>query len=262
MKKILMLHGINHNMFGKRDPVQYGTITLAEIDARCASSARSSRRRRRQLPDQRRGRDVRAHSQGVRRQDGRRGDQRRRVDALQLRHPRRARDPHGARSSRSTCRTSMRARRSGIIRCSARSSEARSAASASTAICWDCAPPFRPAAQRKPDANIVQGKAMTSEFAGKVVVVSGGSRGIGRGIAAAFAAARRAARCSRHRRRRISKRRPRRSRPTPRAGPTSLRGRSAPRGRLRRRVSLRLGAARALRHPRQFGGRDAGRRLR
>ncbi|TCG03576.1 type II 3-dehydroquinate dehydratase [Paraburkholderia steynii] len=27
-----MLHGINHNMFGKRDPVQYGTVTLAEID--------------------------------------------------------------------------------------------------------------------------------------------------------------------------------------------------------------------------------------
>lgn len=33
MKNILMLHGINHNMFGKRDPAQYGTITLAEIDA-------------------------------------------------------------------------------------------------------------------------------------------------------------------------------------------------------------------------------------
>ncbi|NMG74669.1 type II 3-dehydroquinate dehydratase [Aromatoleum diolicum] len=33
MMKVLMLHGINHNMFGKRDPVQYGTITLAEIDA-------------------------------------------------------------------------------------------------------------------------------------------------------------------------------------------------------------------------------------
>ena len=32
--KILMLHGINHNMFGKRDPKQYGTITLAQIDAR------------------------------------------------------------------------------------------------------------------------------------------------------------------------------------------------------------------------------------
>jgi 3-dehydroquinate dehydratase-2 len=32
--KILMLHGINHNMFGKRDPVQYGTTTLAEIDSK------------------------------------------------------------------------------------------------------------------------------------------------------------------------------------------------------------------------------------
>ena len=31
--KILMLHGINHNMFGKRDPQQYGTVTLAQIDA-------------------------------------------------------------------------------------------------------------------------------------------------------------------------------------------------------------------------------------
>ena len=32
MKKILFLHGVNHNMFGKRDPVQYGTITLDEIN--------------------------------------------------------------------------------------------------------------------------------------------------------------------------------------------------------------------------------------
>ncbi|MDB5850124.1 MAG: 3-dehydroquinate dehydratase [Rhodoferax sp.] len=32
--KILMLHGINHNMFGKRDPKQYGTITLDEINAK------------------------------------------------------------------------------------------------------------------------------------------------------------------------------------------------------------------------------------
>ena len=29
---ILLLNGINLNMFGKRDPAQYGTITLAEID--------------------------------------------------------------------------------------------------------------------------------------------------------------------------------------------------------------------------------------
>jgi 3-dehydroquinate dehydratase-2 len=32
--KILMLNGINLNMFGKRDPAQYGTTTLAEIDQR------------------------------------------------------------------------------------------------------------------------------------------------------------------------------------------------------------------------------------
>ncbi len=31
MTKILALHGINHNMFGKRDPVQYGNHTLQDI---------------------------------------------------------------------------------------------------------------------------------------------------------------------------------------------------------------------------------------
>ena len=30
---VLVLHGINLNMFGKRDPTQYGTATLADIDA-------------------------------------------------------------------------------------------------------------------------------------------------------------------------------------------------------------------------------------
>jgi 3-dehydroquinate dehydratase-2 len=34
MKKILVLHGVNLNMFGKRDSDPYGTITLAEIDRR------------------------------------------------------------------------------------------------------------------------------------------------------------------------------------------------------------------------------------
>ena len=38
--KILMLHGINHNMFGKRDPAQYGAITLAEIDAKLQALGR------------------------------------------------------------------------------------------------------------------------------------------------------------------------------------------------------------------------------
>jgi len=32
MKKFVMLHGVNHDMFGKRDPEQYGTITLDEIN--------------------------------------------------------------------------------------------------------------------------------------------------------------------------------------------------------------------------------------
>jgi 3-dehydroquinate dehydratase-2 len=37
--KILVLHGINLNMFGKRDAATYGTATLAEIDAKLAALA-------------------------------------------------------------------------------------------------------------------------------------------------------------------------------------------------------------------------------
>jgi len=37
---ILVLHGINLDMFGKRDPVHYGTITLAEIDAQLQALAK------------------------------------------------------------------------------------------------------------------------------------------------------------------------------------------------------------------------------
>jgi 3-dehydroquinate dehydratase-2 len=40
MKKILVLHGVNHNMFGKRDPAQYGTITLDEINERLKELAK------------------------------------------------------------------------------------------------------------------------------------------------------------------------------------------------------------------------------
>ena len=31
--RLLVLHGVNLNMFGQRDPAQYGTATLAAIDA-------------------------------------------------------------------------------------------------------------------------------------------------------------------------------------------------------------------------------------
>ena len=37
--RILVLHGVNLNMFGKRDPSQYGTATLADIDAALQSLA-------------------------------------------------------------------------------------------------------------------------------------------------------------------------------------------------------------------------------
>ena len=37
---ILILHGVNMNMFGKRDPAHYGTATLTDIDAALADLAR------------------------------------------------------------------------------------------------------------------------------------------------------------------------------------------------------------------------------
>ena len=40
MKTFLMLHGVNHSMFGKRDPKQYGTVTLAQIDEKLQALAK------------------------------------------------------------------------------------------------------------------------------------------------------------------------------------------------------------------------------
>lgn len=37
--RILILHGVNLNMFGHRDPAQYGSVTLAEINARLEALA-------------------------------------------------------------------------------------------------------------------------------------------------------------------------------------------------------------------------------
>lgn len=39
MPRFLVLHGINLDMFGQRDPAQYGTATLADIDAALAALA-------------------------------------------------------------------------------------------------------------------------------------------------------------------------------------------------------------------------------
>jgi 3-dehydroquinate dehydratase-2 len=38
--KVLVLHGVNLNMFGRRDPAHYGTATLSDIDERIRALAR------------------------------------------------------------------------------------------------------------------------------------------------------------------------------------------------------------------------------
>jgi len=40
MKKILVLHGVNLNMFGKRDSAVYGTVTFEEINQRLHALAK------------------------------------------------------------------------------------------------------------------------------------------------------------------------------------------------------------------------------
>jgi 3-dehydroquinate dehydratase-2 len=38
--KVLLLNGINLNMFGQRDPAQYGTATLQDIETQCHALAK------------------------------------------------------------------------------------------------------------------------------------------------------------------------------------------------------------------------------
>ncbi len=40
MKRVLVLHGVNLNMFGKRDPATYGTVTFEEINQRLHALAK------------------------------------------------------------------------------------------------------------------------------------------------------------------------------------------------------------------------------
>ena len=94
--KILMLHGINHGMFGKRDPKQYGTVTLAEIDARLQALGGELGAKVISFQSDHEGAFCERIHQSLRRRYRCGTDQCRRVDALQLRHPRRAGDPDGA----------------------------------------------------------------------------------------------------------------------------------------------------------------------
>ena len=137
MKTFVMLHGINHNMFGKRDPAQYGTVTLAEIDSslralgnelgvqvesfQTNSEAAMCERIHQAFTDDVDGVLINAgawthYSYGIR-------------DALAI---------LTVPVVENTCRTFTLGKRSGISRCLRRSSKGRFAALASTAICSGC----------------------------------------------------------------------------------------------------------------------------
>ena len=118
--KILMLHGINLNLFGKRDPGQYGTVTLDEINARVAALGRELGAEVEAFQTNHEGamceRIHQAHADGV--------------DAVLINAGTWTHYSHGIRdalavlicpSLMSTCPTSMRGRRSGMCRCSPRS---------------------------------------------------------------------------------------------------------------------------------------------
>ena len=84
--RILVLHGINLNMFGKREASVYGTTTLAEIDESLQALAKELGAELECFQTNSEARSLRAHSpRGHRKEYVRGADQRRRMDALQLR---------------------------------------------------------------------------------------------------------------------------------------------------------------------------------
>ena len=144
--KILMLHGINHNMFGKRDPKQYGTITLAQIDAQLQALGKELGAEVESYQTNDEGkmceRIHQAYSEGK--------------EAVLINAGAWTHYSYGIRDALAilTCpvveahmSTSTRARSFATNRCLSRLSKARSAVLAGTAICWRCerlCPPQRP----------------------------------------------------------------------------------------------------------------------
>ena len=113
--RIEVLHGVNLDMLGKRDPEHYGTLTLIELEVRIRHWARELGLETSffQTNSEARVRRASAPGAGARR---RADAQPRRLDPLQLCDPRRARDRRPARRSRCTSPTSSRERSGAGIR--------------------------------------------------------------------------------------------------------------------------------------------------
>ena len=84
--RIEVLHGVNLNLLGARDPLHYGTLTLAELEAQMSGLGGGDGAERELLSDERRGEYVeRLHAlEGPAHPGRRRNPQSRRVVALRL----------------------------------------------------------------------------------------------------------------------------------------------------------------------------------